>query len=154
MKSRRDFILSTALGVSAFALQSAFAKPSTGQPPIRFIFMTKSNGLRPRELALPGFSGEQKRADEKKEALKAGKGYSYTGVISESTTKAEPLKIIKWGIEKNIDLRKSLRIGMYSNYTYFYDMISNKVSGYKYNLKDELESKHLGKDETNQISLF
>ena len=69
MKSRRDFILSTALGVSAFALQSAFAKPSTGQPPIRFIFMTKSNGLRPRELALPGFSGEQKRADEKKEAL-------------------------------------------------------------------------------------
>ena len=69
MKSRRDFILSTALGVSAFALQSAFAKPSTGQPPIRFIFMTKSNGLRPRELVLPGFSGEQKRAEEKKEAL-------------------------------------------------------------------------------------
>ena len=85
--------------------------------------------------------------------MKSGKGYSYSGVISESITKAEPLKIIKWGIEKNIDLRKSLRIGMYSNYTYFYDMITNRVTGYKYKLKDQLEGKHLGKDEI-PVSVF
>ena len=69
MKSRRDFIRSTALGASAFALPGAFAKPSAGKPPIRFIFMTKSNGLRPHELALPGFSGAEKEADHKKNAL-------------------------------------------------------------------------------------
>ena len=55
-------------------------------------------------------------------------------------------KIIKWFSEKNIDLRASLRLGMYSNYTYFYDMITNRVSGYKYSLKNELGDKTLGKD--------
>jgi hypothetical protein len=71
MQTRRDFIQSTALGAGAFTLgaSGAFAKSRAGQPPIRFIFMTKSNGLRPHELALPGFSGAQKQADTKKDAL-------------------------------------------------------------------------------------
>ena len=72
--------------------------------------------------------------------------YSYSGVINESITKGTAGKIIKWFIEKNIDLRASLRLGMYSNYTYFYDMITNKVSGYKYSLKEQLGDKTLGKD--------
>jgi len=73
MNTRRDFIRSTALGAGAFALgvPGALAKPRAGQPPIRFIFMTKSNGLRPHELALPGFSGEQKQADADKNTLNA-----------------------------------------------------------------------------------
>ena len=129
--------------------KDAIAKGTAG-----FLFYENKDGFNFKSI--DGLTSSLKLSEgksEKKEALKAGKGYSYTGVISESTTKAEPLKIIKWGIEKNIDLRKSLRIGMYSNYTYFYDMISNKVSGYKYNLKDELESKHLGKDEI-PVSVF
>ena len=36
---------------------------------------------------------------------------------------------------------------MYSNYTYFYDMITNKLTGYKYSLKDQIGNKTLGKDE-------
>ena len=73
--------------------------------------------------------------------------YSFSGIISESISQAQPLKIVKWFLEKNIDLRKSLRIGMYSNYTYFYDMITNKLTGYKYSLKDQIGNKTLGKDE-------
>ena len=38
--------------------------------------------------------------------------YSYSGVINESITKGTAGKIIKWFIEKNIDLRASLRLGM------------------------------------------
>ena len=72
--------------------------------------------------------------------------YSYSGVINESITKGTAGKIIKWFSEKNIDLRAALRLGMYSNYTYFYDMITNKVSGYKYSLKEQLGDKTLGKD--------
>ena len=86
-------------------------------------------------------------SSDRKDALEAGKGYSFSGIISESTTKNQPLKIIKWFMQHNLDLRKSLRVGMYCNYTFFYDMISNKLSGYKYTIKDELNGKHLGEDD-------
>ena len=79
--------------------------------------------------------------------------YSYSGVINESITKGTSGKIIKWIVDRNIDLRASLRLGMYCNYSYFYDMITNKVSGYKYSLKDELGEKTLGKD-TIPVSAF
>ena len=119
-----------------------------------FLFYENKDGFNFKSI--DGLTSSLKVAEgksEKKESLKVGKAYSFSAIISESTTKGEPLKIIKWNIEKNIDLRKSLRIGMYSNYTFFYDMITNRVSGYKYNLKDELGEKTLGKD-TIPVSAF
>jgi hypothetical protein len=65
--------------------------------------------------------------------------YTYTQVI-ETNVIANEFKILNYGIEKNSDLIKSLRIGMYSNLTYFYNLYSNKLSTYQYNLKDEIKN--------------
>lgn len=46
-----------------------FAATGTVGEPKRFIFIRKSSGIRPLELALPSFSEKDKALDEKKEAL-------------------------------------------------------------------------------------
>jgi hypothetical protein len=48
---------------------------------------------------------------------------------------------LNYYLEKNIDLMKSLRVGMYANKTYFYDLYTNKLDLYDYYLKDEIRSK-------------
>ena len=72
MPTRRDFIRQTALGASALAGLTAFAAPSTPMPdgiPRRFVFIRKSNGLRPHEVALPSLAGPEKDAEQKKQAF-------------------------------------------------------------------------------------
>lgn len=49
-------------------------------------------------------------------------------------------KILNYSFDKNIDLMKALRVGMYSNKTYFFDLYSNTVDIYKYTLKDEIKN--------------
>lgn len=73
MKTRRDFLQATVLGAGALALTPCF-KSLGGEPaargfPKRFVFIRKSNGERPLELALPTFSAKDKAADEKKQSL-------------------------------------------------------------------------------------
>lgn len=73
MRTRRDFLKSTALGVGALSLTPclkafAGATPDNGFPK-RFVFIRKSNGERPRDLALPTFSAADKALDEKKQPL-------------------------------------------------------------------------------------
>ncbi|SVA80878.1 uncharacterized protein METZ01_LOCUS133732 [marine metagenome] len=48
---------------------SLFAEPARGNLPKRFIFIRKSSGIRPAEIALPDFSDKDKALDEKKEPL-------------------------------------------------------------------------------------
>ena len=109
-----------------------------------FLFYENKDGFNFKSIdGLTSTLNVSKGSSDKKLTAK----YSFSGIISESITKDQPLKIIKWYLEKNIDLRKSLRIGLYANYTFFYDMITNKLSGYKYTLKSELNGKTLGKDE-------
>lgn len=67
--SRRQFLTRSALGASALALPGVFATPQSGTPPTRFVFIRKSNGIRPDELALPSFSDEEKALDKKKQPL-------------------------------------------------------------------------------------
>jgi hypothetical protein len=73
MKSRRDFLKSTALGVGALSLTpylNAFGATAQANGfPKRFVFIRKSNGERPRDLVLPTFSAAEKALDEKKEPL-------------------------------------------------------------------------------------
>lgn len=47
-------------------------------------------------------------------------------------------QIIHYSLDKNIDVRKSLRVGMYSNMTVSINMASHEVSYYKYDLPKEL----------------
>ena len=74
MTSRRDFIKSSTLGAAlAFnpSLSSLFAATNSKNIPKRFIFIRKSNGLRPHELALPSFNTKQKALEEGKQAFEA-----------------------------------------------------------------------------------
>ena len=73
MKTRRDFLKTTVLGAGALSLTPCFnlfgaEAPSSGFPK-RFVFIRKSNGERPLELALPTFSDQDKALDEKKQPL-------------------------------------------------------------------------------------
>jgi hypothetical protein len=58
------------LGTGAFAMPAGlFAEPNLANVPKRFIFIRKSSGIRPDEIALPDFSDKDKALDEKKEPL-------------------------------------------------------------------------------------
>lgn len=82
--TRRSFLRKSALGVGGFALAPTFnsllantvqdgvkgVTPSVlGGAPRRFIFIRKSSGLRPHEIALPSFTKKQAKLDKKKQAL-------------------------------------------------------------------------------------
>lgn len=71
MIHRRDFLKTTAAGALALTpCFKAFAgtSPEAGFPK-RFVFIRKSNGERPLELALPSFSNRDRDMDTRKEAL-------------------------------------------------------------------------------------
>jgi hypothetical protein len=73
MLKRREFMLHTFLGAGAMALAPSFnqlfAASDAGGFPKRFIFIRKSSGQRPLELALPTFSEKEKARDAAKETL-------------------------------------------------------------------------------------
>ncbi len=69
MTSRRNFLKQSALGAGALALPSSFGAPLGSTPPKRFIFIRKSNGIRPSEIALPTFTDQEKALDAKKQPL-------------------------------------------------------------------------------------
>jgi hypothetical protein len=73
MKTRRDFLKATAIGAGALSLTpylGAFgaAAPVSGFPK-RFVFIRKSNGERPNEVALPSLSEKDKALEVKKQPL-------------------------------------------------------------------------------------
>jgi hypothetical protein len=84
MQSRRTFLKHSALGAGALALGPSFgsalaqsvqdgvpgALPSVlGGVPRRFVFIRKSNGIRPNEVALPSFTDEQAKLDNSKKPM-------------------------------------------------------------------------------------
>ncbi len=71
MNSRRDFLKTSVLGAGAMALAPSFnqlfaASVSSGTPK-RFIFIRKSSGIRPLEIALRNFSDKDKALDDAKQ---------------------------------------------------------------------------------------
>lgn len=76
--------------------------------------------------------------------------YFYTQVIEENKVDGN-FKILNYNYEKNIDLMKALRVGMYVNKTYFYDLYSNTLDIYKYKVKDQVQNK-LGGAESIAVS--
>jgi hypothetical protein len=71
--NRKDFLRSSALGVGAMALAPSFhqlfAAPNAGGVPKRFIFIRKSSGIRPLEIALRDFSDSDKALDQQKQPI-------------------------------------------------------------------------------------
>ncbi len=70
MTSRRNFLRTSTLGAGALALtpslKALIQGSAANDTPKRFIFIRKSNGLRPAELALPTFSQKEKSMEVKK----------------------------------------------------------------------------------------
>jgi hypothetical protein len=73
MATRRTFLKTSALSAGAVALTPSLgqllAAPGDTDGPRRFIFIRKSNGVRPNEVALPSFSDKEKALDSKKQAM-------------------------------------------------------------------------------------
>ena len=70
MTNRRDFLRASVLGAGALSLAQSFnqlfAEPGSIGIPKRFIFIRKSSGIRPLEIALRDFKDKDKEADDKK----------------------------------------------------------------------------------------
>lgn len=71
--------------------------------------------------------------------------YYYNSAYESNDSQAN-FTIINYNLEKNVDIMKSLRVGMYANKTYFYDLYTNTLDLYTYYLKNEIRSK-LGNDD-------
>lgn len=69
--------------------------------------------------------------------------YIYTQVVEAGSISSD-FTIISYNFERNINLMKSLRTGMYSNETYFYDLYNDRVTNYTYSIEKEIKNK-LGK---------
>tara|TARA_R100000353_G_scaffold98044_1_gene71414 strand:+ start:436 stop:1788 length:1353 start_codon:yes stop_codon:yes gene_type:complete len=75
--------------------------------------------------------------------------YFYTGKIIENANLKNNITIMRYNSIKNIDLRSALKIGMYCNQFYYYDIRSNELSLYNYKLKDEIKNAtKLGSEES------
>ena len=74
--------------------------------------------------------------------------YFYKGKVIETAKLDNNKKIINFNVERNIDLRNALSVGMYSNDTIFYDTYTNKLSKFHYNLQEETKNaSRLGKQD-------
>ena len=126
--------ISTSPGVKG---KSGKGQQAQGKGTAGFLFYENKDGFHYRSIdELVGGLGNKKvvwkyRADD---IISAGK--------SENAT-----KIMKNFMEKNIDLRKSLRVGMYNNKTDVYDVDSNEFTTYHYKLADEVKDKKLATKE-------
>jgi hypothetical protein len=70
--NRREFLQQAALASGALSLAPSLEPVSFLQQdstPRRFVFVRKSNGIRPNEVALPTFSESEMAADKKKESM-------------------------------------------------------------------------------------
>ncbi|QDU93554.1 DUF1552 domain-containing protein [Lignipirellula cremea] len=71
--NRRQFLQSSALAAGALTMTPSLAALQAASAsdigPRRFIFIRKSNGIRPQEVALPTFSEAEKKQDDNKQPL-------------------------------------------------------------------------------------
>lgn len=78
--------------------------------------------------------------------------YFFSQVIEGRTSESE-YRILNYTFNKNIDLMKALRVGMYANKTYFYDLFNNRLDVFSYTLKDEIsDANKLGSDSEIPVS--
>ncbi|MGB0599827.1 MAG: DUF1552 domain-containing protein [Rubripirellula sp.] len=73
MNNRRDFLTQALVGAGSIGVGSSpvLAGSTSGQPPKRFIFVHKGNGLLPDALIPPTLDGGLAKAEERKESLVA-----------------------------------------------------------------------------------
>ena len=79
--------------------------------------------------------------------------YTYGGMVIQAAKLTNDVTIARYKLEKNIDLRKALSVGMYRNNFYHYNTRTNKLSLFNYNLKEEIkDEKKLGSQESITVN--
>jgi len=73
--------------------------------------------------------------------------YNYTGKIIKSAQLDNRFKIIDYSFDRNIDMRGSLRFGMFKNTTFLFNVEDNEVTVYNYDIKDQISNKKMTKQD-------
>ena len=149
--NKKPFHILTWLGpksISAHSKSGNSGKEAKGTS--GFLFYENIDGFNFRSIdSLVSNTQLQSSSSNKENIFK----YNYSGKgMIKSNNLNNNFEILNYNYEKNIDLMKSLRVGMYVNKTYFYNMYTQELDIYKYKLKDELGDKTLGGNESIAIS--
>lgn len=103
-----------------------------------FVFYENRDGFHFRSIdTLVNATNSQSGSTSKESIPK----YKYSPGTTTSNDSANDFNILNYNFEKNTDLMKSLRVGMYSNISYVYDLYKNKVDGITYTISSEIKSK-------------
>jgi hypothetical protein len=147
--NRKPFHVLTWLGPKAVPAngQNSGTSGEEARGTAGFLFYENKDGFNFRSIdSLVSSTKIQTNSADKENIPK----YLFTQVIEENQTKTN-FNILNYNYEKNIDLMKSLRVGMYVNKTYFYDLYSNTLELYTYKVKDQVKNK-LGGSESIAVS--
>ena len=79
--------------------------------------------------------------------------FKYSSAIEGGANFSNANKIIHHVLEKNTDLVRNLRIGMYGNHTYFFDPYKMLLDDFEYTLSQELGNK-LGENDNFNLPEF
>lgn len=103
-----------------------------------FVFYENKDGYHFRSIDSLVSSTQIQTGSTSKESIPK---YKYSPQIIESNQAKSDFNILNYNFEKNTDLMKSLRVGMYANVTYVYDLYKNKIDVVTYGLGSEVKSK-------------
>jgi hypothetical protein len=121
---------------------SGIAKGTAG-----FLFYENKDGFNFRSIDSLVSSTQIQNNSADKESIYS---YQYAPII-ESNNVETNFRILNYKYEKNIDLMKALRVGMYANKTYYFDLYSSTLDIYKYTVKDQVKNK-LGASKSIAVS--
>jgi len=103
-----------------------------------FVFYENKDGFHFRSIDTLVSATQSQSGSTSKESIPR---YKYNPGTSTANDANNNFNIINYNFEKNTDLMKSLRVGMYANVTYFYDLYKNKIDRIDYFIKDQVKSK-------------
>lgn len=136
---KKPFHILTWLGPKSIPATSSSGNNGTvGKGVAGFLFYENRDGFHFRSVDTLVSATKSQSGSTSKESIPK---YNYNPGITKSGDLEANFSILNYNFEKNIDLMKSLRVGMYANITYFYDLYQNRIDGITYSLNSEIKSK-------------
>jgi len=135
---KKPFTVLTWLGPKGVPITSSSGKKGTTAKGVTgFLFYENKDGFNFRSIDSLVSSTKNQLSSTESENIPT---YTYSQAI-ETNSPSNNFSVLNYNFEKNIDLMKALRVGMYANVTYFYDIYQNKLEGITYKIADEIKSK-------------
>jgi hypothetical protein len=136
---KKPFHILTWLGPKGVpATSSSGNSGKTAKGVAGFVFYENKDGFHFRSVDTLVSATQSQSGSTSKESIPQ---YKYNPGVTSANDSTSNFNILNYNFEKNTDLMKSLRVGMYSNITYFYDLYKNKIDGITYKLNSEIKSK-------------